>query len=139
MCVNILIDNSGFQDIAFCDALRCVLLTRPVWASRCIGTLCVFRAMQIGCNNAMWPDKYGHYREAKYAQTKHHWFWKVWRGLGLIHTGRARKFERKPFDVDCPQCEHSHSGTQVPFALRRLARPVWMRPHRSTSVPASRG
>ena len=36
-----------------------------------------FRAVRRGCNNAQWPDKYGHYREAKYAQTKHHWFWKV--------------------------------------------------------------
>ncbi len=47
--------------------------------------------------------------------------------LGLIHTGRARKFERKPFDVAYVQCEHSHSRTQVPFALRHVARPVWMR------------
>ena len=27
----------------------------------------------------------------------------------------------------CVQCEHSHSCTQVPFVLRRFARPVWMR------------
>lgn len=29
------------------------------------------------CNNAAYPDKYGHYREARYCQTKHHWFWKL--------------------------------------------------------------
>ena len=50
------------------------------------------------------------------------------------HRTRARKFEWKPFDVACVQCEHSYSRTQVPFArvaLRvasRVPRPVWMRP-----------
>ena len=34
-------------------------------------------AISQGCVNAEWPDKYGHYREAKYTQTKHHWWWKV--------------------------------------------------------------
>ena len=33
--------------------------------------------MKRQCLNAKSPDKYGHYREAKYCQTKHHWFWKV--------------------------------------------------------------
>jgi hypothetical protein len=27
--------------------------------------------------NADWPDLYGHYREAKFTQTKHHWWWKA--------------------------------------------------------------
>ena len=40
------------------------------------GILC--RAMKLGCQNKEYPDKYGHYREAKYCQTKNHWFWKVW-------------------------------------------------------------
>jgi len=35
------------------------------------------RAMKLGCQNKDYPDKYGHYREAKYCQTKNHWFWKV--------------------------------------------------------------
>lgn len=39
-------------------------------------SLC-FRAKEIGCNNADHPDKYGHYREAKFTMTKHHWWWKV--------------------------------------------------------------
>ncbi|XP_054719136.1 alpha-1,6-mannosyl-glycoprotein 2-beta-N-acetylglucosaminyltransferase-like [Uloborus diversus] len=34
-------------------------------------------ALQQGCNNAKYPDLYGHYREAKFTQTKHHWWWKV--------------------------------------------------------------
>jgi len=33
--------------------------------------------MKVGCQNKDYPDKYGHYREAKYCQTKNHWFWKV--------------------------------------------------------------
>jgi len=35
------------------------------------------RAMKLKCLNAETPDKYGHYREAKFSQIKHHWFWKV--------------------------------------------------------------
>ncbi|XP_074643564.1 alpha-1,6-mannosyl-glycoprotein 2-beta-N-acetylglucosaminyltransferase-like [Tubulanus polymorphus] len=37
------------------------------------------------CNNAGYPDRYGHYREAKYTQTKHHWFWKMNRVFGNLH------------------------------------------------------
>ncbi|XP_059157422.1 alpha-1,6-mannosyl-glycoprotein 2-beta-N-acetylglucosaminyltransferase-like isoform X2 [Physella acuta] len=34
-------------------------------------------AVALKCNNAEHPDKYGHYREAKYCQAKHHWIWKL--------------------------------------------------------------
>lgn len=34
-------------------------------------------AIQLKCNNAHYPDLYGHYREAKYTQIKHHWWWKL--------------------------------------------------------------
>lgn len=34
-------------------------------------------AVKVRCLNAHSPDAYGHYREAKYTQTKHHWWWKV--------------------------------------------------------------
>ena len=34
-------------------------------------------ARKIGCINAEWPDSYGNYREAKYSQIKHHWWWKA--------------------------------------------------------------
>ena len=37
----------------------------------------IFSALKSKCNNAEHPDKYGHYREATFCQTKHHWFWKV--------------------------------------------------------------
>ena len=36
-----------------------------------------YRAKRLNCTNADWPDHYGHYREAKYAQIKHHWWWKA--------------------------------------------------------------
>ncbi|XP_074602354.1 alpha-1,6-mannosyl-glycoprotein 2-beta-N-acetylglucosaminyltransferase [Brevipalpus obovatus] len=35
------------------------------------------KALEIKCNNANHSDSYGHYREAIYTQTKHHWFWKM--------------------------------------------------------------
>ena len=34
-------------------------------------------AKRINCNNAEWPDQYGHYREAHLVQVKHHWWWKA--------------------------------------------------------------
>ncbi|XP_059083271.1 alpha-1,6-mannosyl-glycoprotein 2-beta-N-acetylglucosaminyltransferase-like isoform X3 [Tigriopus californicus] len=44
------------------------------------------------CKNAHWPDLYGHYREAKFTQTKHHWWWKANRIFDQLevtkhHTG----------------------------------------------------
>ena len=40
--------------------------------------ICInFRAERLGCINSKWPDLYGHYREAKFTQTKHHWWWKA--------------------------------------------------------------
>ncbi|RWS21280.1 alpha-1:6-mannosyl-glycoprotein 2-beta-N-acetylglucosaminyltransferase-like isoform X2 [Leptotrombidium deliense] len=34
-------------------------------------------AIKMNCNSAEFPDKYGHYRESKLTQLKHHWFWKL--------------------------------------------------------------
>jgi alpha-1,6-mannosyl-glycoprotein beta-1,2-N-acetylglucosaminyltransferase len=34
-------------------------------------------ALQKGCLNARNNDTYGHYREAKFTQMKHHWWWKL--------------------------------------------------------------
>ena len=59
----------------------------------------------------------GHHRPSS-DQYQHHAGADTEENSGPIHTGRARKFKRKPFDVACLQCEHSHSRTQVPFALR---------------------
>ncbi|KAH7975641.1 hypothetical protein HPB52_003936 [Rhipicephalus sanguineus] len=35
------------------------------------------QARKIKCNNADYPDQYGHYRESKFTQIKHHWWWKI--------------------------------------------------------------
>ncbi|RWS21789.1 alpha-1:6-mannosyl-glycoprotein 2-beta-N-acetylglucosaminyltransferase-like protein [Leptotrombidium deliense] len=34
-------------------------------------------AIKLKCNNAEFPDKYGHYRESRFVQIRHHWFWKI--------------------------------------------------------------
>ncbi|CAG9828650.1 unnamed protein product [Diabrotica balteata] len=49
-------------------------------------------ALRKKCNNALYPDVYGHYREAKFTQTKHHWWWKANRVFSDLeitrnHTG----------------------------------------------------
>ncbi|XP_067935889.1 alpha-1,6-mannosyl-glycoprotein 2-beta-N-acetylglucosaminyltransferase-like [Watersipora subatra] len=59
-------------------------------------------AVAKGCVNAEWPDKYGHYREAAYAQTKLHWFWKlhqVFDGLDIMKnfTGYITLIEEDHF------------------------------------------
>jgi len=35
------------------------------------------KSPSINCTNSEWPDIHGHYREAKFTQTKHHWWWKA--------------------------------------------------------------
>jgi alpha-1,6-mannosyl-glycoprotein beta-1,2-N-acetylglucosaminyltransferase len=34
-------------------------------------------AIRLRCNNAHFPDSFGHYREAKFTQMKHHFWWKL--------------------------------------------------------------
>lgn len=84
------------------------------------------------CNNADHPDLYGHYREAKYTQIKHHWWWKinrVFEGLHALknHTGLVVFLEEDHFVVpdilhvlgllevertkQCPQCNVLSLGT----------------------------
>ncbi|XP_060118210.1 alpha-1,6-mannosyl-glycoprotein 2-beta-N-acetylglucosaminyltransferase [Heteronotia binoei] len=44
-------------------------------------------ALRRGCLNARYPDAFGHYREAAFAQTKHHWWWKlhfVWERVRIL-------------------------------------------------------
>ncbi|XP_028677354.1 alpha-1,6-mannosyl-glycoprotein 2-beta-N-acetylglucosaminyltransferase [Erpetoichthys calabaricus] len=46
-------------------------------------------ALKLGCINAEYPDSFGHYREAKFSQTKHHWWWKlhfVWERVKALHN-----------------------------------------------------
>jgi hypothetical protein len=46
------------------------------------------RAKEMLCNNALYPDLYGHYREAKFTQTKHHWWWKANRVFSQLEVTR---------------------------------------------------
>ena len=46
----------------------------------------ICRARAVGCNNAATPDMYGHYREAKFTMTKHHWWWKVRHAVTFVNT-----------------------------------------------------
>ena len=48
----------------------------------------LFRALIKRCNNAEHPDLYGHYREAKFTQTKHHWWWKANRVFNELEVTR---------------------------------------------------
>ncbi|KAK6621460.1 hypothetical protein RUM44_001267 [Polyplax serrata] len=84
------------------------------------------------CINARWPDLYGHYREAKFTQTKHHWWWKanrVFTQLGVTrhHTGLVLFLEEDHYVAEdfiyllrlmqetarnsCPQCDVYSLGT----------------------------
>lgn len=48
----------------------------------------LYRAKEMLCNNALYPDLYGHYREAKFTQTKHHWWWKANRVFNQLEVTR---------------------------------------------------
>ncbi|XKL59792.1 hypothetical protein PGB90_000808 [Kerria lacca] len=43
----------------------------------CPRNINIKEAIDKKCINALHPDSYGHYREAKFTQTKHHWWWKA--------------------------------------------------------------
>ncbi|XP_017777128.1 PREDICTED: alpha-1,6-mannosyl-glycoprotein 2-beta-N-acetylglucosaminyltransferase isoform X2 [Nicrophorus vespilloides] len=60
------------------------------------------QALIRNCNNALFPDLYGHYREAKFTQTKHHWWWKANRVFNQLdvtrnHTGLVVFLEEDHF------------------------------------------
>ncbi|XP_052748401.1 alpha-1,6-mannosyl-glycoprotein 2-beta-N-acetylglucosaminyltransferase isoform X3 [Galleria mellonella] len=92
------------------------------------------QAIKLKCNNALHPDLHGHYREAKYTQTKHHWWWKANRIFNQLqctagHTGMVVFLEedhyvaedfihmlhllRATADKSCPQCEILSLGTYL--------------------------
>jgi len=47
------------------------------------------QADSMSCTNAAWPDLHGHYREAQFTQTKHHWWWKA---NHVFHSLQATKY-----------------------------------------------
>lgn len=62
------------------------------------------RALIKKCNNALYPDLYGHYREAKFTQTKHHWWWKANRVFNELevtrfHSGKSDIFYTKKLSI----------------------------------------
>ncbi|XP_037869640.1 alpha-1,6-mannosyl-glycoprotein 2-beta-N-acetylglucosaminyltransferase isoform X4 [Bombyx mori] len=92
------------------------------------------QAIKLKCINALHPDLHGHYREAKYTQTKHHWWWKANRIFNQLecttnHTGMVVFLEedhyvaedfiymlnllRATADRSCPQCEIISLGTYL--------------------------
>ncbi|XP_013163389.1 PREDICTED: uncharacterized protein LOC106114661 isoform X1 [Papilio xuthus] len=92
------------------------------------------QAIKLKCNNAHHPDLHGHYREAKYTQTKHHWWWKANRIFNQLqctagHTGMVVFLEedhyvaedfihmlhllRSTADRSCPHCEMLCLGTYL--------------------------
>ncbi|KAL1435094.1 hypothetical protein MTO96_001637 [Rhipicephalus appendiculatus] len=63
-------------------------------------------AIKLGCNNALHPDSFGHYREAKFSQTKHHWWWKMNREdhyvtPDFLHVLRLMKAEQQTSQKQC--------------------------------------
>ncbi|KPJ20220.1 Alpha-1,6-mannosyl-glycoprotein 2-beta-N-acetylglucosaminyltransferase [Papilio machaon] len=92
------------------------------------------QAIKLKCNNAHHPDLHGHYREAKYTQTKHHWWWKANRIFNQLqctagHTGMVVFLEEDHYvaedfihmlhllkstaDRSCPHCEILCLGTYL--------------------------
>ncbi|VVC24498.1 Hypothetical protein CINCED_3A011678 [Cinara cedri] len=91
-------------------------------------------AIKRKCINAMHPDQYGHYREAKFTQTKHHWWWKanrVFNELDVVNNYSGPilfleddhyvaedfiymlKLMEKSCSIVCPQCSILSLGTYL--------------------------
>ncbi|XP_069173675.1 alpha-1,6-mannosyl-glycoprotein 2-beta-N-acetylglucosaminyltransferase [Procambarus clarkii] len=49
----------------------------------------VERREELQCLNRVWPDSYGHYREASFTQIKHHWWWKIHRVFDGLNVTRS--------------------------------------------------
>ncbi|CAH1397974.1 unnamed protein product [Nezara viridula] len=92
------------------------------------------QAQILKCTNADHPDLYGHYREAKFTQTKHHWWWKANRVFNELevtrnHTGLVLFLEEDHYVAEdflhvlrqmqiscstaCPQCNILSLGTYL--------------------------
>ena len=68
----------------------------------CARDLTRAEARKLECQNAEFPDMYGHYREAKFTQMKHHWWWKLNRIFDQLdvtryHTGYLLLLEEDYF------------------------------------------
>ncbi|NWR81459.1 MGAT2 acetylglucosaminyltransferase, partial [Centropus unirufus] len=93
-------------------------------------------ALRLGCINAEYPDSFGHYREAGFSQTKHHWWWKlhfVWERVRALreHAGPVLFLEEDHYlapdffhvfkklwalrERECPECQVVSLGTYSPI------------------------
>ncbi|OCT64997.1 mannosyl (alpha-1,6-)-glycoprotein beta-1,2-N-acetylglucosaminyltransferase S homeolog isoform X1 [Xenopus laevis] len=110
-------------------------------------------AVQLGCINAGYPDSFGHYREAKFSQTKHHWWWKlqfVWDKLKVLkeHNGLVLFIEEDHYlspdfyhilkkmwnkkNEECPDCDVLCLGTYAHVSFADKADKVEVKTWRST-------
>ncbi|XP_020811969.1 alpha-1,6-mannosyl-glycoprotein 2-beta-N-acetylglucosaminyltransferase isoform X1 [Drosophila serrata] len=135
--------NDLVQQIDFCKVLQIFypysIQTHPneypgVDPNDCPRNIKKEQALISNCNNAMYPDLYGHYREAKFTQTKHHWIWKANRVFNELevtrfHTGLVLFLEEDHYVAEdflyllammqqrtkdlCPQCNVLSLGTYL--------------------------
>ncbi|KAH8326506.1 hypothetical protein KR067_009490, partial [Drosophila pandora] len=135
--------NDLVQQIDFCKVLQIFypysIQTHPneypgVDPNDCPRNIKKEQALMANCNNAMFPDLYGHYREAKFTQTKHHWIWKANRVFNELevtryHTGLVLFLEEDHYVAEdflyllammqqrtkdlCPQCNVLSLGTYL--------------------------
>ncbi|KAH8363578.1 hypothetical protein KR084_011760 [Drosophila pseudotakahashii] len=135
--------NDLVQQIDFCKTMQIFypysIQTHPneypgVDPNDCPRNIKKEQALITNCNNAMYPDLYGHYREAKFTQTKHHWIWKANRVFNELevtryHTGLVLFLEEDHYVAEdflyllammqqrtkdlCPQCNVLSLGTYL--------------------------
>ncbi|EDW58385.1 alpha-1,6-mannosyl-glycoprotein 2-beta-N-acetylglucosaminyltransferase isoform X1 [Drosophila virilis] len=135
--------NDLVQQIDFCKVLQIFypysMQTHPheypgVDPNDCPRNIKKEQALISNCNNALYPDLYGHYREAKFTQTKHHWWWKSNRVFNELevtrfHTGLVLFLEEDHYVAEdflyllgmmqqrtkdlCPQCNILSLGTYL--------------------------
>ncbi|XP_032596069.1 alpha-1,6-mannosyl-glycoprotein 2-beta-N-acetylglucosaminyltransferase isoform X2 [Drosophila grimshawi] len=135
--------NDLVQQIDFCKVMQIFypysIQTHPheypgVDPNDCPRNIKREQALISSCNNALYPDLYGHYREAKFTQTKHHWWWKSNRVFNELevtrfHTGLVLFLEEDHYVAEdflyllammqqrtkdlCPQCNILSLGTYL--------------------------
>ncbi|XP_023036388.1 alpha-1,6-mannosyl-glycoprotein 2-beta-N-acetylglucosaminyltransferase isoform X4 [Drosophila willistoni] len=135
--------NDLVQQIDFCKVLQIFypysIQTHPheypgLDPNDCPRNMKKDQALITNCNNALYPDLYGHYREAKFTQTKHHWWWKANRVFNELevtrfHTGLVLFLEEDHYVAEdflyilammqqrtkdlCPQCNVLSLGTYL--------------------------
>ncbi|XP_055373786.1 alpha-1,6-mannosyl-glycoprotein 2-beta-N-acetylglucosaminyltransferase isoform X1 [Condylostylus longicornis] len=90
--------NDLIQTIDFCKVMQIFypysIQTHPhefpgVDPGDCARDMKKEQALIKKCNNAQHPDLYGHYREAAFTQTKHHWWWKANRVFDQLEITRC--------------------------------------------------